>query len=233
MTENKEKKAKEEVILYKILILGDSSVGKTSLLLQFCDEKFDPETLTTVGIDYKKKFTMRHGQKIQLQLCDTAGQERFRSIAKNFYKNCDGIILVYDIANIKSFENIKSWINSIKDNVDLDKIGLIIVGNKIDLEEKRQVTKDMRINFEEKQQIKIVETSAKNNINVNEAFIEIIDKLDELGLGVKHETAFGEDEDNNSEGKSVKITKENLRKQNNNNNCCLARRNRNRRKSIN
>ena len=134
-----EKKAKEEVILYKILILGDSSVGKTSILLQFCDEKFDPETLTTVGIDYKKKFIMRHGQKIQLQLCDTAGQERFRSIAKNFYKNCDGIIIVYDIANIKSFENIKIWINSIKDNVDMDKIGLIIVGNKIDLEEKRKL----------------------------------------------------------------------------------------------
>ena len=228
-----EKKAKEEVILYKILILGDSSVGKTSILLQFCDEKFDPETLTTVGIDYKKKFIMRHGQKIQLQLCDTAGQERFRSIAKNFYKNCDGIIIVYDIANIKSFENIKIWINSIKDNVDMDKIGLIIVGNKIDLEEKREVTEEMRINFEEKQQIKIIETSAKNNININEAFIEIIDKLDKKGLGIKHETAIGDDKKHNSEGKSVKITKEDVRQQNNNNNCCFSRRNKNRRKTIN
>jgi len=177
MTENKEKKAKEEVILYKILILGDSSVGKTSLLLQFCDEKFDPETLTTVGIDYKKKFIMRHGQKIQLQLCDTAGQERFRSIAKNFYKNCDGIILVYDIANIKSFENIKSWINSIKDNVDLDKIGLIIVGNKIDLEEKREVNLDTVKDFGEKHNIDVFEVSAKNGKGVEEIFTHLTKKL--------------------------------------------------------
>ena len=216
MTEQKEK---ELVILYKILILGDSSVGKTSLLLQFCDEKYDPETLTTVGIDYKKKFVMRHGQKIQLQLCDTAGQERFRSLAKNFYKNCDGIIIVYDISKSKTFESIKTWINSIKDNIDMDKIGLVIVGNKIDLEEKREVNEAMRINFEEKQQMKIIETSAKKNINVNEAFIEIIDKIEKLGLGIKHETAFGDDEDINSENKSVKISKENTRRVNNNN-CC-------------
>ena len=224
-----EKKETEEVLLYKILILGDSSVGKTSLLLQFCEEKFDPETLTTVGIDYKRKFIIRHGQKIQLQICDTAGQERFRSIAKNFFKNCDGIIIVYDVTKYESFENIKVWINSIKDNIDIDKIGLVIVGNKIDLEEKRKVDEKMRKSLEEKQQIKIIETSAKNNINVNEAFIEIIDKLEKLGLGVKRETGYGDDEDINSEIKSVKITKEDKR---NNNNCCFLKRNINR-KSIN
>ena len=218
-----EKKEKEEVILYKILILGDSSVGKTSLLLQFCEDKFDPGTLTTVGIDYKRKFIMRHGKKIQLQICDTAGQERFRSIAKNYYKNCDGIIVVYDVTKMETYENIKIWISSIKDNIDMDKIGLVIVGNKIDLEEKRLVNEEMRKNLEEKQQIKVIETSAKKNINVNEAFIEIIDKLDILGLGVKHETIYGEEEDNNSEIKSVKITKEKNRRKNNNNGCCSSK----------
>ena len=222
--EKKEKKEKEEVILYKILILGDSSVGKTSLLLQFCDDKFDPETLTTVGIDYKKKFIMRHGKKIQLQICDTAGQERFRSIAKNYFKNCDGIIIVYDISNFKSFENIKIWLDSIKENIDMDKIGLVVVGNKIDLVEKREVKEDMRKNFEEKQQIKVIETSAKANMNVNETFIEIIDQLEKLGLGMKHETAFGDEEDTNSEIKSVKINKEDIRRRNNNNNCCHSKR---------
>ena len=223
--ENEENKEKEEVTLYKILILGDTTVGKTSLLLQFCEEKFDPETLTTVGIDYKRKFIIRHGKKILLQICDTAGQERFRSIAKNYFKNCDGIIVVYDITKISSFENIKIWISSIKDNIDLDKIGLVIVGNKIDLENNREVDAEMRHTFEERQQIKIIETSAKNNINVNEAFIEIIDQLEKLGLGVKHQSEYGYDEDINSESKSVKITKEAFKKKNNNNNsnCCSSK----------
>ena len=110
-----EQKGKTEMILYKILILGNSSVGKTSFLVRFCDEKFDPETLTTVGVDYKKKFIKRNEKKIKLQICDTAGQERFRAIARNLYKNADGIVLMYDISNKKSFQDIKDWINSIKD----------------------------------------------------------------------------------------------------------------------
>ena len=110
-----EQKGKTEMILYKILILGNSSVGKTSFLLRFCDEKFDYETFTTVGLDYKKKVIKRNEKKIKLHIFITAGQERFRAIARNLYKNADGIVLMYDISNKKSFQDIKDWINSIKD----------------------------------------------------------------------------------------------------------------------
>ena len=142
-----EQKGKTEMILYKILILGNSSVGKTSFLVRFCDEKFDPETLTTVGVDYKKKFIKRNEKKIKLHIYDTAGQERFRAIARNLYKNADGIVLMYDISNKKSFQDIKDWLNSIKDNIDFNKIGIVIVGNKIDLEEERVVDQEKRENI--------------------------------------------------------------------------------------
>ena len=217
MTEEEEKK---EMILYKILLLGNSSVGKTSFLLRFCDDKYDPETLTTIGVDYKKKFIKRHDKKIKLHICDTAGQERFRSLAKNQYKNADGIILMYDITNKKSFQDIKDWISSIKDNVDLDKIGLVISGNKKDLEEKREVSEELREKLEEKQNIKVIETSSKDNINVNETFAELIDKMEQLGLGIKHQSSYDDEEDEERVDKnSIKLTREPT-KEKNNGGCC-------------
>lgn len=217
MTEEEEKK---EMILYKILLLGNSSVGKTSFLLRFCDDKYDPETLTTIGVDYKKKFIKRHDKKIKLHICDTAGQERFRSLAKNQYKNADGIILMYDITNKKSFQDIKDWISSIKDNVDLDKIGLVISGNKKDLEDKREVSEELREKLEEKQNIKVIETSSKDNINVNETFAELIDKMEQLGLGIKHQSSYDDEEDEERVDKnSIKLTREPT-KEKNNGGCC-------------
>ena len=97
-------KEKKESIIYKVLILGNSSVGKTSFLIRFSDDKFDPETLTIVGVDYKTKYIKRNDKNVKMQICDTAGQERFRTIAKNLYRNADGIIVMYDITNKKSFQ---------------------------------------------------------------------------------------------------------------------------------
>ena len=216
-----EKKGKQEMILYKVLLLGNSTVGKTSFLLRFCDDKYDPETLTTVGVDYKKKFIKRHDKKIKLHICDTAGQERFRSIAKNLFKNADGIIIMYDITNIKSFQEIKYWISIIKENVDLEKIGLVISGNKKDLEDKREVSENMRESLEEKLNIKVIETSAKDNINVDETFAELIDRMEKLDLGIKYQSSYDEDEaeQNNVDKKSIKITREPT-KEKNNGGCC-------------
>jgi small GTP-binding protein len=217
-----EKKGKQEMILYKVLLLGNSTVGKTSFLLRFCDDKYDPETLTTVGVDYKKKFIKRHDKKIKLHICDTAGQERFRSIAKNLFKNADGIIIMYDITNKKSFQDIKDWISSIKENVDLEKIGLVISGNKKDLEDKREVSESMRESLEEKQNIKVIETSAKDNKNVDETFAELIDRMEKLDLGIKHQSSYDDEdeaEQNNVDKKSIKITREPT-KEKNNGGCC-------------
>ena len=214
-----EKEGKQEMILYKILLLGNSSVGKTSFLLRFCDDKYDPETLTTIGVDYKKKFIKRHDKRIKLHICDTAGQERFRSIAKNLFKNADGIIIMYDITNKKSFQDIKDWISSIKDNVDLDKIGLVISGNKKDLEDKREVSEEFREKLEEKQNIKVIETSSKDNINVNETFAELIDRMEQLGLGIKHQSSYDDEDEEPADKNTVKITRE-ATKEKNNGGCC-------------
>ena len=183
------------MITYKILILGDSSVGKTAYIVRFCEEKFEEGTISTIGVDIKTKFLTRKEKKINLQIWDTAGQERFRSIAKNSYKGADAIILMYDITNISTFKHIKNWITDIKSKTDkpLDKLALLIIGNKSDLEENRQVNEENKNDLIKEHKIKIIETSAKENKNINESMIELIDKMIELGVGkFKNE---GDDED--------------------------------------
>ena len=187
----------EEIIALKIIMLGDSSVGKSQFINKFCDDKFDDDTLTSVGLDQKNKFIKRGDKKIDLRIWDTEGQERFRSIAKNLYKGVDGILLMYDISNIQSFKNIKAWINSIKESVDISKIALIVVGNNCHLNnEERIVNEDMKKEFEKIYNIKIIEASAKDNINVNESFMILVDKMIELGLGKKKSNNFDDNEEN-------------------------------------
>ena len=187
---------KEEIISFKILLLGDSTVGKTAFILRFCEGKFDEDSLTTIGVDQKNKYVRRGDKKIELHIWDTAGQERFRAIAKNLYKGADGILLMYDISNFNSFKHIKEWINSIKESVDISKIALIIVGNKCDLPPQEiTVDEEQKKKFENSQKLKIIEASAKNDINVNDSFIVLIDKM--LGLGLGKKKTNGIDDDGN------------------------------------
>jgi len=194
----------KEVLIYKVLLLGNSTVGKTSFLIRFADNVFDPELLSTVGVDYKQKYLLRNGKKIRLHICDTAGQERFRAIAKSFYKNVDGIVLMYDITQKKTFTDIKTWIEGIKENADIDKIGLVISGNKVDLESMREVNEEMRSKLEAKQNTKVFETSAKDNINVNEVFVELISKMEELNLGTLQKNI---DDEESIQKSSTKISR--------------------------
>ena len=198
---------KEEIISFKILLLGDSTVGKTAFILRFCEDKFDEDSLTTIGLDQKNKYVKRGDKKIELHIWDTAGQERFRAIAKNLYKGADGILLMYDMSNLNSFNHIKEWINSIKESVDISKIALIIVGNKCDLTTQEiTVDEEKKKNFEETRKLKIIEASAKKNINVNDSFIVLIDKMLALGLGKKKTNGIDDDgnqklQNNNNDNK--------------------------------
>ena len=215
MTEGQQK---EEITAFKILLLGDSQVGKTSFILRFCDDKFQEESLTTIGLDTKNKFIKIKDKKIQLNIWDTAGEERFRSIAKNSFKGAHGILLMYGIDDKKSFRAIKDWINSIKESIDINKIGLVVVGNKCDIkEEQKEVDQEMMKNLEEKEKVEIIIASAKDNINVNESFIKLIGKMMKLGLGNVKKVAFGEDDDEVGGTKKLKSQKNNKK---NNNNCC-------------
>ena len=174
------------MITYKILILGDSTVGKTAFIVRFCEGIFEEDSITSVGLDSKVKFISRQEKKIQLQIWDTAGQERFRSLSKSWYKGADGILLMYDISNYDSFKHIKNWISDIKNNISIpfEKLALIVIGHKSDLpDEKRKVDKNDMETFEKSNGIKIIEASAKIDKNVNESMAALIDKMLELGVG--------------------------------------------------
>ena len=159
----------------KILLIGDSQVGKTSLLLKYTEHVFPEEHIATIGVEYKDKFILKDNYNIRLQIWDTAGQERFHSITKNIYRNANGVLFVYDITNQESFGNIKNWIKDLQ-NVGNDIKG-VIIGNKLDLEQKRDVSKEDLEEIGKKNQMPFLETSAKQNINVNEGFDLLVNEL--------------------------------------------------------
>jgi small GTP-binding protein len=166
-------------LVYKILLLGDSEVGKSCFLMRYADNVFVDNYITTIGLDYKLKYIqLDSGQVIKVQLWDTAGQERFRTIAKSYYKGAHGIILIYDVTNRKTYDNIKKWLNQIRDEAS-NRISIILVANKIDCEDTRQVTKEEGETLAKASNLPIFEASAKDSINVNESFQFLIEKINE------------------------------------------------------
>ena len=159
----------------KLLIVGESNVGKTSLLLQYTDNNYPLQHAATVGVEYKIKNITYNDFKVKLQIWDTAGQERFHSITNNFFHNADGILFVYDIASSKSFEGVKNWIQEAED------IGSyyqkLLIGNKSDLENERKVSLKVIENYCQEKNINYLETSAKDNVNLKEAFNKIVDLI--------------------------------------------------------
>ena len=165
----------EAQIVLKLLLLGDSSVGKTSILLKYISNKFDDSSISTVGVDYMDKIIDYNKFKIKLQIWDTSGEEKFRTITKNFYRNADGLLVVFDLTKKESYDHIRSWINEAKENND--KLKTILIGNKLDLKDERIVAIDVAKQFAEKNNLKYIETSAKDGTNINESFQAIIDLL--------------------------------------------------------
>uniref|UniRef100_A0AAZ3R9F0 Ras-related protein Rab-13 n=1 Tax=Oncorhynchus tshawytscha TaxID=74940 RepID=A0AAZ3R9F0_ONCTS len=133
--------AKTYDYLFKLLLIGDSGVGKTCVLFRFSEDAFNSTFISTIGIDFKIRTVELDGKKIKLQIWDTAGQERFRTITTAYYRGAMGIMLVYDITNEKSFDNIKNWIRNIEEHASAD-VEKMVLGNKCDVNDKRQVSKD-------------------------------------------------------------------------------------------
>ena len=162
-------------IRLKLLIIGDTNVGKTSILLNYTDNYFPETHLATIGVEYKVKQLIKDNYNITLQIWDTAGQERFRSITKSFFHNANGILFVYDVTKRESFHNVKDWI---KDSEMHDNgFKKILVGNKIDLEESREVKYEELKELGKKKDIDVIETSAKNKTNIDEAFEKMVDLI--------------------------------------------------------
>ena len=159
-------------INFKILLLGDSSVGKTCFLLRYVEDTFTHNHISTIGVDYKIKLVNESNQLIKLQIWDTAGQDRFRCITKNYFRGSDGILLIYDITNQSSFNNIRNWISQIKDSLG-EESRITLVGNKVDLESNRIVSKQDGMKLAKENGLSFFETSSKENININEAFSDL------------------------------------------------------------
>jgi Ras-related protein Rab-8A len=158
--------------LIKLLLIGDSGVGKSCLLLRFSDDSFTPSFITTIGIDFKIRTIELEGKRIKLQIWDTAGQERFRTITTAYYRGAMGILLVYDVTDDKSFANIRNWIRNIEQHAS-ENVNKILIGNKCDLVDKKMIDTAKGKALADEYGIKFMETSAKNSVNVEESFITL------------------------------------------------------------
>ena len=162
---------------FKILILGDHAVGKSCFIIRYTDDTFQDVYLSTIGMDCKyKDINLENGKSIRLQIWDTAGQDRFRSLTKNLYKGASGIILIYDISQRKTFDNVKGWIESIKEEVS-SKVLIVLVGNKIDKIEEREVKKVEGEDLAEELKLPFYECSALTGENINNVFLGLARKL--------------------------------------------------------
>jgi small GTP-binding protein len=158
--------------LLKILVIGESAVGKSCLLLRYTENHFTETFMTTIGVDFKTKFLTIDGKSVKLQIWDTAGQEKFRSITKAYYRGAHGILVVFDISRRDTFNQTKVWIDSIRDSsADSTPIDVILVGNKCDLE--RAVSREEGEALAREFQLSYFETSAKEAVNVENAFVSL------------------------------------------------------------
>ncbi|VDK41616.1 unnamed protein product [Taenia asiatica] len=170
--------------MFKILIIGNSSVGKTSFLVRYAEDSFTSAFVSTVGIDFKVKTVFRQDKRVKLQIWDTAGQERYRTITTAYYRGALGFILMYDITNEDSFNAVRDWVTQIK-TYSWDNAQVVLVGNKSDLAGERQITTERgraladtlgkSIDLNRHIGLKFFETSAKDNVNVKAVFDLMVD----------------------------------------------------------
>ena len=156
-------------LMFKILLLGDSGVGKSSLLLRYTKHEFNVDMRSTIGVEFALKYLKIDNFQLKVQIWDTAGMERYRSITSAYYKGAKGVIIVYDICREKSFENVDKWIEDFKSKADEDAV-ILLIGNKNDLDDKREVNKEEAEIKAQKNKFAFMETSAKDNNNVDKAF---------------------------------------------------------------
>ena len=199
----------EPSITFKILTIGESGIGKTCVLRRFVENKFLKNHLATIGIDFKTKTLNINNQEIKLKIWDTAGQERFRNITTQYYKGADGIVLVYDVTDEASYEKIRDWMEQILSNTQQEEIGLVLLGNKCDMEP-RNVTEEMGKKMAEELKVNYFETSALTGQGIKEAFEQLTrDIMKKRGVG-----------ETNSDGRGLDLSKNKKKNGKGDKDCC-------------
>jgi small GTP-binding protein len=160
--------------IIKILTLGATQVGKTSIVLRYSEDKFNYNKIATIGIDFKIKIIKKGNERIKVSIYDTAGQERFQNIVKHYYKGANGVLLIYDITKRDTFKNLDFWIKDLEDNSDIDNLFIYLIGNKNDMEDKREVSWVEASNYAKEKKLPYIEVSAKTGNNIQKLFDEVI-----------------------------------------------------------
>jgi small GTP-binding protein len=178
------------VVSYKFIIVGSSGVGKTAILKRLVEDTYTEDSQSTIGVEFDSTVLNIGDRKVKLQIWDTAGQERFRSISKAYYRNAVGVILVYDLTDRKSFDELTSWLNDIRTLCDANAV-VQLIGNKSDLNAQRVVSAAEAEQFATQHHLQYLETSAKMAANVREAFVKVATAI--LAKGGKPTTAGDQD----------------------------------------
>ena len=192
--------------LFKLLLIGDSGVGKSCLLLRFADDTYTESYISTIGVDFKIRTIELEGKVVKLQIWDTAGQERFRTITSSYYRGAHGIIVVYDVTDNDTFNNVKQWLQEI-DRYASEGVNKLLVGNKSDLVQKKVVDYQVAKDFADQLGIPFLETSAKNATNVEQAFLTMAKQIkDRMGSSnVSGQAGTGGDKVKLSAGAGQKV----------------------------
>ena len=173
-------------LLYKIIIIGDSNVGKSNILSRYTKDQFQGNSKATVGVELGTKFVKIEGVGAKLQIWDTAGQERYRSLTSSYYKGCHGCFIVYDITNEASFHSISTWYEQAVKEAGKD-VSIILVGNKCDLESERKVSKEQGEEKARSMNASFFETSALSKVNIDDIFNEIVNNIFQRTKGQKND----------------------------------------------
>uniref|UniRef100_A0A7S1F228 Uncharacterized protein n=1 Tax=Noctiluca scintillans TaxID=2966 RepID=A0A7S1F228_NOCSC len=162
--------------LFKIVLIGDSGVGKSNLLSRFTRDEFNLESKTTIGVEFATKSVTTNGKVIKAQIWDTAGEERYRAITGAYYRGSVGALLVYDFSNRATFDSLERWLQELRDHADPN-IVIMLVGNKSDLKQHRATTQEETLAFAEKHGLACIETSALESTNVEAAFMRLLGEI--------------------------------------------------------
>lgn len=165
--------------LFKLLMIGDAGVGKSSMLLRFTDDSFDEHIQSTIGVDFKVKHLDVASKRIKLTIWDTAGQERFRTLTSSYYRGAQGVVMVYDVTRRDSFENLEQWLKEVKLYSPNNGEGVVklLVGNKIDLKDNRKVSREEAEAWARSQGMLFLEASAKTRTGIKQCFMEVVHKI--------------------------------------------------------